>query len=53
MDTNEGIWKIMAYRDSNIVGDKDKRLNVIKTHLVACLVSWKLLGKKMVALSLT
>ena len=50
-----GIWKVVAYCDSNFAGDKDSRNSVTGfcIYIGRCLISWKSRGQKSVTLSST
>ena len=50
-----GIWKVVAYCDSDFAGDKDSRNSVTGfcIYIGRCLISWKARGQKSVTLSST
>ena len=50
-----GIWKIVAYSDSDYSGDKDTRISVTGfcIYIEACLIAWKSRAQKSVTLSST
>ena len=50
-----GVWKIVAYCDSDYAGDPDTRISVTGygIYIGTCLASWKSRGQKSVTLSST
>ena len=51
----KGLWKIIAYSDSDFAGDRDLRRSVtgFSIHIGNCLISWKSRSQKTVTLSST